>query len=78
MSVKVQVTGRNNRAVAKAEVVVKWRSGGLSKEYTNNSGMADLKCSGGTIEYVAVWGEKVLGTLAVGNDDIIEVTYSKG
>jgi hypothetical protein len=77
MSVKVQVTDSNNRAVAKAEVFVKWKSGGFSKEHTSNSGVADLKCSGGTIEYIEVWGEKVLGTLTVGNDEMVEVTSDK-
>ena len=76
MSVKVQVTGENNRAVANADVFVKWKSGGTSRERTNNSGVADLKCSGGTIEYVTVWGNKVLGSVTVGNDDMLEVTYS--
>ena len=76
MSVKVQVTGGNNRAVANADVFVKWKSGGTSRERTNNSGIADLKCSGGTIEYISVWDKKVLGSVTVGNDEMIEVTYS--
>lgn len=76
MSVKIQVTGRNNRAVANADVFVKWKNGGTSRERTNSSGIADLKCSGGTIEYVTVWGDKVIGTITVGNDEMIEVTYS--
>ncbi len=78
MSVKVQVTGRNNKAVSGAKVFVKWKSGGTSTETTNNSGIADLNCSGGTIEYVTVWDERVLGSVSVGDDDIVEVTYSKG
>lgn len=78
MSVKIQVTGRNNHAVKNAKVFVKWKSGGTSNEHTNNSGIADLKCSGGTIEYATVWGERVLSTLTVGNDELVEVTYTKG
>ena len=77
MSVRVQVTGRNNRAVAGATVFVKWKTGGTSERKTNNSGVADLQCDGGTIEYVQVWNEKVLGSVTVGNDEIVEVTYSK-
>lgn len=46
MSVKVQVAGRNNRAGANADVFVKWKTGVTSRERTNNSGIADLKCSG--------------------------------
>lgn len=78
MSVKVQVTGRNNRPVVNADVFVKWKTGGTSKERTNNSGIADLNCSGGTIERITVWGEQVCGTMTVGNDALVEVVYSKG
>ena len=78
MSVKIQVTNRNNRAVANADVFVKWKSGSTSRERTNNSGIADLKCSGGTIEYIRVWGEEVSGSRTVSNDEFVEVTYSKG
>lgn len=77
MSVKVQVTNSDNRAVAKAEVFVKWQAGGFSKEYTNSSGIADLKCSGGKIEYIQVWGEEVLKTITVGDNEIIQVTSDK-
>ena len=77
MSVRVQVTGQNKRAVVNAEVFVKWKNGGTSRERTNSSGVADLNCSGGTIEYITVWSERVLGAIAVGDNDIIEVTYTK-
>lgn len=76
MSVKVQVTGRDNRAVTNADVFVKWKSSGPSRERTNNSGIADLRCSGGTIEYITVRGAKVSGSIIVGNDEMIEVVYT--
>jgi hypothetical protein len=64
--------------VAQAEVIVKWQSGETSKGYTNPSGMVDLNCSGGTIEYIAVWGERVLGSTRVENNALVEVVTSKG
>lgn len=75
MSVRIQVTGSNNRAVSNAKVFVKWTTG-TSNATTNNSGTADLKCDGGTIEYIQVWDKKVLGRITVGNDEIVEVTYT--
>jgi len=77
MSVKIQVTDSSGRANAKAKVFVKWVVGGISNAETNSSGIADLKCSGGTIEYITVWDEQVLGKMVVGNDQIVEVTSDK-
>lgn len=74
MSVRIQVTGSNNRAVRNARVFVKWKTG-TSNATTNNSGIADLKCDGGTIEYIQVWDKNVSGSITVGNDEIVEVTY---
>jgi hypothetical protein len=74
MSVRVQVTNQSNdRPLVNAEVIVKWVSGGISNRRTNQNGVADLDCSGGTLEYVRVNGREVLGRMSVGDNDTIEV-----
>ena len=77
MSVKIQVTDAYGRPNVKARVFVKWKSGGTSNAETNASGLADLKCSGGLIEYITVWDEKVSGAVRVGDNDIFEVVSNK-
>lgn len=75
MSVKIQVTDSSGKPVKNAEVFIKWYSG-HSKCHTNQSGVADSGVSsGGTIEYIQVWGRKVLGKMVVSGDDFLEVTY---
>lgn len=76
MSVRVMVTDSSNRPIANAEVFVSWGSWQHSSRRTNSAGIADLECSGGTIEYIQVWGERVRGSMRVGDNELIRVTYS--
>lgn len=75
MSVKIQVTDSSGKPVKNAEVFIKWYSG-YSKYHTDQSGFADTGVSsGGTIEYIQVWGKKVRGKMVVSGDDFLEITY---
>lgn len=76
MSVRVQVTDKDSKVLKNVTVTVKWQ-GSTSERKTNNSGIADMECSGGTIEYIQVWDEKVCGRRVVGNDEIVEVISTK-
>lgn len=68
MSVKILVIDRNNRPVSNVKVFVKWKSG-TSTEFTNGSGLADLRCSGGIIEQIQVNNYVVLDVNVRVDDD---------
>jgi len=77
MSVKILVTDRNNRPIANAKVFVKWQSG-TSTEYTNSTGVADLRCSGGLIESISVNNYSVHeGRIRVGDNDTMPVQLNR-
>jgi hypothetical protein len=73
MTIKIKVVDNDNNPVENAEVVVAWRTGTRSTALTSNSGVADMEYSGNIIEYICVWGEKVLGGLLVADDELITV-----
>lgn len=74
MSVKVQVFDRDGKALTNADVFVKWKSGSTSRGSTSSNGLIDLRCSGGEIDFMTVWGKSVAHPPRVGNDDTIQVT----
>lgn len=74
MSVMVQVYDRDGKALANADVFVKWKSGSTSRGSTSSNGLIDLRCSDGEIDHITVWGKSVTHPPRVGNDDTIYVT----
>lgn len=76
MTVRIQVTGRNNKPVKGARVFVKWVSGGHSERYTDDNGIVDLGTSAGTAEYVQVNDQTVLGKMWL-EDKINPVSYHR-
>lgn len=54
MSAQIMVIDRNSRPISNARVFVSWYSGGHSEAKTNNSGIADLKCSPGLTNYIQI------------------------
>lgn len=77
MSVKIFVTDRYSRPLARAKVFV-WWEGSTSNAETDSSGIADLRCSGGVIKSIKVNGYEVAsGARRVGNDDTVPVQLNR-
>lgn len=77
MSVKILVTDRNERPLANAKVFVKWERS-TSTEYTNGTGIADLRCSGGVIEQIQVNNYKVhQGRIRVNDNATVPVQLNR-
>lgn len=77
MGVKIQLTDRLDRPKSGYRVYVKWVGGGISNGTTNNSGIFDTGVSRGTIEWVEVYGERVLNRYNAGSGELISVTTSR-
>jgi hypothetical protein len=67
VSVRIQVLNDRNQPVEGAKVFVSWKGGGTSSETTNTSGIADLKCSAGTANYILVNNKEVSGSIVLGD-----------
>lgn len=77
VGVKIQVTDRLDRPKLGHRVYVKWAGGGISNGTTNNSGIYDTEVSRGTIEWVEVYGERVLNRYNAGDNELISVNISR-
>lgn len=54
MTVQILVKNRLSQPVEGARVRVVWKGGGTSNERTGSNGIADLRCSAGTITHLYI------------------------
>jgi hypothetical protein len=76
MGVRIQVNGKDDRPKKNYSVFVKW-SDGFSRGTTDSDGLYDTNVEKGTIEYVEIYSEIVLGKRSVSNGELITVKTGK-
>jgi hypothetical protein len=76
MGVRIQLLDRSDNPKSKYSIYVKWTDGFCSGQ-TDSDGVYDTGVENGTIEYIEVYGEKVMGRRAVKNGEIISVKVTR-